>query len=172
MITEIPSFLLVNEAKTPNDAVLIVKNSVVENAYPAFVVNAESARPAAAFNIEADDGYGLTQTADDIYNAGIGTFDYVSYPFCGQGVSCFFAVLGCNMYDGAVLLPLLLCRRPEIENVGLFMHRDDMCYAVSLFKTKDAVAYKNWQCAVRSLCEKLNVMTLDFLEVGYLAYPR
>lgn len=47
MITEIPSFLLVNEAKTPNDAVLIVKNSVVENAYPAFVVNAESARPAA-----------------------------------------------------------------------------------------------------------------------------
>ena len=104
MITEIPSFLLVNEAKTPNDAVLIVKNSVVENAYPAFVVNAESARPAAAFNIEADDGYSLTQTADGIYNAGIGTFDYVSYPFCGQGVSCFFAVLECNMYDGAVLL--------------------------------------------------------------------
>ena len=34
MITEIPSFLLVNEAKTPNDAVLIVKNSVVETLIP------------------------------------------------------------------------------------------------------------------------------------------
>lgn len=111
MITEIPSFLLVNEAKTPNDAVLIVKNSVVENAYPAFVVNAESARPAAAFNIEADDGYSLTQTADGIYNAGIGTFDYVSYPFCGQGVSCFFCRIGmqyvrrCGIVAAVVVSP-------------------------------------------------------------------
>ncbi|MFR3313114.1 MAG: hypothetical protein ACLTT2_02610 [Alphaproteobacteria bacterium] len=111
MITEIPSFLLVNEAKTPNDAVLIVKNSVVENAYPAFVVNAESARPAAAFNIEADDGYSLTQTADGIYNAGIGTFDYVSYPFCGQGGIVLFCRIGmqyvrrCGIVAAAVVSP-------------------------------------------------------------------
>ena len=53
MITEIPSFLLVNEAKTPNDAVLIVKNSVVENAYPAFVVNAAAGLALSAFTTNA-----------------------------------------------------------------------------------------------------------------------
>lgn len=34
MITEIPSFLLVNEAKTPNDAVLIVKIQLSKTLIP------------------------------------------------------------------------------------------------------------------------------------------
>lgn len=150
MITEIPSFLLVNEAKTPNDAVLIVKNSVVENAYPAFVVNAESARPAAAFNIEADDGYGLTQTADGIYNAGIGTFDYVSYPFAGRGYRAFL------LYWDAICTTVRYCCR---------------CCCVAGRKSKtSACLCTGMICVMRFLCSKRKTPSLT--KTGNVRYGR
>lgn len=183
MMTEVPIFMKLDAAQSPQEAAkqlkLHLQNAQIFNVNPspAYYTDGLTLKAAAAFNLEAENAEELRSAAEKLLALQVGKFDFVSIKFCGQGAHCCFAVVHNSLQDTAGIFHGFFSEPDDSPCLcGIMERSEQLCYIIILLKpetiqklgcAEESQFVADWKNGVNLVLSQLNCGTKDFLQIGY-----